>query len=228
MDNGSDFRQMVKITGIFGILLFATVPVTAVLYFMYSGTPPVWNVLLRTLVALFSLLFELIFFTGFQKLLKSVTKRHDWLITLMYNTVCICIAINFVAHSLEAGGVLNPAGAAIDATQDGLLAQGNYLLYGSISRLLMATFMTINGIIIFKTKVFPKWTGRLAAIIGIINMAFVPSMFFGTNAGDFYSAIGWGNSALTASIFTWWILVMGIILIKNRNKYKLAESNTSP
>jgi hypothetical protein len=221
MENIKDFRKMVKITGIFGILTFLTVPITMILYFMYSGVPPVWNVLLRTLVALFSLLFELIFFTGFQQIIKKITKENNWLITLMYNTVCICIAINFVAHSLEAGGVLNPEGAAVDATQDGLLAQGNYLLYGSISRLLMTTYMGIIGIITFKTKIFPKWTGWTAIIIGIINLTFVPSMFFGTNAGDFYSAVGWGNSAAAASLFTWWILVIGVILIKNKDKYKI-------
>jgi hypothetical protein len=214
MENIKDFRQMVKITSIFGILTFLTVPITMVLYFMYSGIPPVWNVLLRTLVALFSLLFELIFFTGFQQIVKKITKEDNWLIILMYNTVCICIAINFVAHSLEAGGVLNPEGVAVDATQDGLLAQGNYLLYGSISRLLMATYMGIIGIITFKTRVFPKWTGWMAIIIGIMNLVFVPSMFFGTNAGDFYSAVGWGNSAVAASLFTWWILAISIILIK--------------
>jgi hypothetical protein len=220
MENIKDFRQIVKIIGIFGILTFSTVPISMVLYFMYSDIPPVWNVLLRTLVALFNLLFELIFFTGFRQIIKSIIKENNWLIVLMYNTVCICIAINFVAHSLEAGGVLNPAGMAIDATQDGLLVQGNYLLYGSIGRLLMATFMIINGMIIFKRKIFPNWTSWLAVIIGIINLAFVPSMFFGTNAGDFYSAIGWGNSALAASLFTWWILIIGIILLKNGNGYK--------
>jgi hypothetical protein len=221
MENIKDFRHMVKITGIFGILAFLTVPVSMVLYFMYSGVPPIWNVLLRTLVALFSLLFELIFFTGFQQTIKKITKENNWLIVLMYNTVCICIATNFVAHSLEAGGVLNPEGAAVDATQDGLLAQGNYLLYGSIGRLLMATYMGIIGIITFKTKIFPKWTGWMAIIIGIINLTFVPSMFFGTNAGDFYSAVGWGNSAVAASLFVWWIMVVSIILIKNKNEYKI-------
>jgi len=221
MDN-KDFQQMIKITGLFGVLCFITVPISAVLYFMYSDIPPVWNVLLRTLVSLFALLFELIFFTGFLHIIKETGKKYDWLVDLMYNTVCICIAINFVAHSLEAGGVLNPAGAAVDATQDGLLAQGNYLIYGSISRLLMSTYMTTIGIITFKTKIFPKWTGWLAITIGTINLAFVPSMFFGTNNGDFYSAAGWGNSALTASLFTWWVLIVSVILLRNKNnKYNV-------
>jgi hypothetical protein len=214
MENIEAFRRMAKITSIFGISVFSTVPLSMILYFMYKGTPPVWNVLLRTLVALFSLLFELVFFTGFQRILTELTKENHWLITLMYNTVCICIAINFIAHSLEAGGVLNPKGEAIDATQDGVLAQGNYLLYGSISRLLMAVFMITAGIITLQTNIFPLWTGWMAIIIGIINFLFVPSMFFGTNTGAFYSAIGWGNSALAASLFTWWILIISILLLK--------------
>jgi hypothetical protein len=222
MDSNKDFAQMVKVTGIFGILCFVSVPITMVLYFMYDGIPPVWNVLLRTLVALFSLLFELIFFTGFRHIIKGTNKKYEWLTSLMYNTVCICIAINFVAHSLEAGGVLNPKGAAVDATQDGLLAQGNYLLYGSISRLLMAAYMIIIFIITLKTRMFPRWVSWIALIIGAINVIFIPSMFFGTDAGEFYSAIGWGNSAFAASIFTWWVLIVSIILIKNKDKYKIA------
>jgi hypothetical protein len=156
-------------------------------------------------------------------MIKEINKKYDWLRTLMYNTVCICIAISFVGHSLEVGGVLNPEGIPIDATQDGLLAQGAFLLYGSISRLLMATYMTTIGIITFKTKIFPQWTGRIALIIGIINIIFIPSMFFGTNTGDFYSAVGWGNSALTASLSTYWVFIISILLLKNRNKYKILE-----
>ena len=217
MENINEFKKIVNITSIFGILVFLTTPITVVLYFMYSDVPPIWNVLLRTLVAMFSLLFVLIFFTGFQQIIKYMHKENNWQIKLMYNTICIYIAISFVARSLEAGGVFNPEGIAVDATQDGLLAQGNYLLLGSISRLLMATFMAIIGKITLKIKMFPKWTGRLAIIIGVINLLFVPSMFFGTNAGDFYSTIGWGNSAFSASLFTWWILIISIVLIKKRN-----------
>lgn len=80
--------------------------------------------------------------------------------------------------------------------------------------------MIANSVLTFRTKILPAWTGWLALIIGIINVLFVPSMFFGINAGDFYSAIGWGNSALAASTVTWWILIAGIILLRNAGKYK--------
>jgi len=223
MEIVNELKQVIQITGIFGILSFAAILISIVLYFMYKANPPIWNVLLRTLVSLFCLLFVLIFFTGFQYILKHITKGQNWLITLMYNTVCICIAINFVAHSLEAGGVLNPEGIAIDATQDGLLAQGTFLLYGSIGRVLMAAYMIIITIITFRTKIFPIWTGWVALIIGIINIVFIPSMFFGTNNADFYSASGWGNSAITASLFIWWVFIISIILLKNKNEYKILE-----
>jgi hypothetical protein len=214
MDKLNALGQIVKITGIFGILSFITIPVSMVLYFIHQDVPPIWNVLLRNLISLFSLLFILIFFTGFKYILENSSQEYDWLITLLYSTVCIYIGINFVAHSLEAGGVFNPGGVAIDATQDGLLAQGNYLLYGSISRLLMAAYMTIISIITFGINIFPIWTGWLALIIGIINMLFIPSMFFGTRTNVFYSAIGWGNSAFAASIFEIWILIISILLLK--------------
>ena len=224
MKSINDYNETANITGISGIFLFITTPITVILYFMYSGVPPVWNVLLRTLVAMFSLLLALVFFTGFQHILKILYKNNNWLIKLMYNTVCIYIAISFVARSLEAGGVFNTEGAAVDATQDGLLAQGNYLLLGSISRLLMATFMTLAGKMTLRISIFPKWIGWLAIIIGGINLFFVPSMFFGTNAGDFYSAVGWGNSAFSASLFTLWILIMSIVLVRNR-KREIIEGN---
>jgi hypothetical protein len=219
MGENNYLRHIVSITGIFGIMAFATVPVTMVLYFMYSDIPPVWNVLLRTLLSVIGLIFVLIFFSGFTCLIKNAGKKYEWAANLIFGTVCIYLATNFVAHSLEAGSVLNQEGIAVDATQDGILAQGNYLLYGSIGRLITAAYMMTIGILIVRSKIFPLWTGWLAVIISVINILFIPSMFFGINAGDFYSAIGWGNSALAASLFVWFVFIISIVILTNRKKY---------
>ena len=223
-----EFKKTLNVTAVFGILSFATLPVTVMLYFMYTDeavAPPVWNVLLRTLISIFALLFTVVFFSGFKHTLKSVTKDCYWPVSLMYTLVCIWVATAFVAHSLEAGGVYNPDGAAVDATQDGVLAQGNYLLYGSIGRMLMAAFMVLAGLVTFKTKIFPKWTGWVAVAIGAVNAAFIPSMFCGTNAGDFYSAIGWGNSAVAAGLFTVWVFIISIVMLKDKHKYAPLAGN---
>jgi hypothetical protein len=212
------FERIPTITGIFGIISFLLVVITTALYFMYLGVPPVWNVLLRILFGIIMLVFLLLFFIGFYCIIKLLDKNFEWIALVIFSSACIFITISFVAKSLEAGAVFNPEGVAVDATQDGILAQGNYLLYGSIARLITAVFMILIGYVTFKITLFPKWTGWLAYIIGIINVLFIPSMFFGTDAGKFYSAIGWGNSALTAGMFSYWVFIISIILIKNRKK----------
>jgi hypothetical protein len=39
----------------------------------------------------------------------------------------------------------------------------------------------------------PTWVGRTAYVLALINLAFVPALYFGDNAADFYSAQGWGH-----------------------------------
>jgi len=212
-------KELVQVTGIFGVVSFVMTQISIILYFIYSGTPPIWNVLLRSLITGIYLMFILVFFAGFQHLIRRNNDNHHWLATLVFSAACIFVTTNLITHSLEAGAVLNPEGIPVDATQDGLLAQANYLLYGSFGRIITATFMFPVGVITFRTKILPRWTGWMAYIIAVINVAFIPSLFFGTNAGDFYSAIGWGNSALAASLFTYWVLAVSIVLLRHRKKY---------
>jgi len=39
-------------------------------------------------------------------------------------------------------------------------------------------------------------------------------MFFGTDVTRFYSAHGWGNSALTGSLIIWWVLAVSVALLR--------------
>jgi hypothetical protein len=60
----------------------------------------------------------------------------------------------------------------------------------------------------------PSWLGRVAYSIAFLNLLFVPAMYFGTDAAQFYSAIGWGNSALVASFIAYWMLAVGVTLLR--------------
>jgi hypothetical protein len=213
-------EKILLITGIFGILSFLMVALNTMLYFVYPETPPIWNVLLRVLIGSIMLIFLLIFFSGFQQIVRNYSKNFDWIATLIFSSACMFLTISLVAKSLEAGAVFNPEGIAVDATQDGELAQGNYLLYGSIARLITAVFMLSIGYVTSKTNILPIWTGVLAYLIGLVNIAFIPSMFFGRDAGKFYSAIGWGNSALTAGLFSYWVLIASIIFLRKVSSIK--------
>jgi hypothetical protein len=92
------------------------------------------------------------------------------------------------------------------------------LIHGSIGRALTVVILTAAGYAILRTRMLPNWIGRAAYAIALINLAFIPSMYFGTDATQFYSAVGWGNSALVASFIAYWILAVGITLLRHTRK----------
>ncbi|WOX23500.1 hypothetical protein [Streptomyces solicathayae] len=86
------------------------------------------------------------------------------------------------------------------------------------ARLLTAILLTAAGYAILRSGTLPRWTGRLAYAVAIVNLAFVPSLFFGTDAADFYSAVGWGNTAMTAALVVYWALAVGITVLKRSSR----------
>jgi hypothetical protein len=55
----------------------------------------------------------------------------------------------------------------------------------------------------------------LAFLVAFINLAFVPAMFFGYDAAQFYSAVGWGTTATAPVLVVWWIIIASIIIPQN-------------
>jgi len=60
----------------------------------------------------------------------------------------------------------------------------------------------------------PAWLAWLAFLIAFINLAFVPAMFFGYDAAQFYSAVGWGTTATAPVLVVCWILIASIIMLR--------------
>ncbi|WP_037465594.1 hypothetical protein [Shimazuella kribbensis] len=207
-------QRIKRYTSISGILAFTMIILLEIpLYFMYSGTPPVWNILSRILLSVIAMLFLIVFFIGIQHLIRKKNESYDWHAMLILGAALIYIAITFVSHSLQAGAVYHAGGAA-DATVDGPLAAGAFLLYGTIGRALTSVYMFVMGYVIFQTRIFPIWTGWMAWVIAFTNLLFIPSLFFGTDESDFYSAVGWGNTAFVASLFLFWVLAVSIAMIR--------------
>jgi hypothetical protein len=42
----------------------------------------------------------------------------------------------------------------------------------------------------------------------------VPSIYFGGNPENFYSAVGWGTTAFAGSLVLYWVIAVSIILLK--------------
>ena len=199
--------------GLFGILASAMIVVQVPLYFMYSGAPPDWNVLTRTLIGLIGCTFFLVYFVGLRLLVERTAPALDWLAGVLQTAGLLWVAMVFVPQSMEAGAAISVA-KDIDTTTEGPFAAAQYLMQGAISRLLMALFLIALGIVIARTGVMRRWVGRSAFVLAAINLAFVPALYFGDDAAQFYSAQGWGTTASMGALWSLWTLAVSISLVR--------------
>ncbi|MFF2996519.1 hypothetical protein ACFVTC_18400 [Streptomyces sp. NPDC057950] len=200
-----------RLTGLASIVTAAAFIVEVPLYFVYSGPPPDSNVLARLLIGILALAFLIVFVTAFRELVKQVNPAHEWIGTMAFATGLVYSTITLVSSGLEAGAVI-AADHPIDPT---VTVSGTYVLYGAISRLMIALFLTAVGFAISRTKLLPPWTGRSAFVLAAVNLLFVPSLFFGNTPAHFYTANGWGTTALMGALFSYWMLALGISIYRS-------------
>ncbi len=191
--------------GLAGIVVGLGGIASAPLYFIYAGPPPAWDILTRNLVTIVVAVGLIVFWVGLRRVLAD---------DLSYASGLIYTTLILVGVSLETGALYNAGGAPIDPTTTGPLAAGAILIHGSIGRAITALLLVAAGRAIRRTRALPNWTAGLAYVIALVNLACVPSLYFGTSAATFYSALGWGNTAVTASLISYWILAVSIVLIR--------------
>ncbi len=209
-----DDSQARLITGVSGLALGLATLLAIPLYFMYQGPPPAWNVFTRDLIGLTSMAFLIVFFAGFNQLLRRAGAAHELAAAVFHGAGLLFVAVSLVAISLEAGVVFGAPDGTLDPTTDGPLAHANILIHGPIKRLLTAVLLLAAGFAVLRARIVPAWLGRAAYVIAIFNLAFVPSIYFGKDATRFYSALGWGNSAFCASFLAYWIVAVSIVLLR--------------
>jgi hypothetical protein len=195
---------------IFGVGTLASVP----LYFVYSGAPSASNVLTRNFITLLMIALLVIFFSSLSHLIRRARDDSEWLASLIYGAAVLFLGIALVAAAMETGAVFLTPDGSVDPTIDGPLAAANVLMHGSIKRLLTALILLPAGYAILHTRVLPRWAGWSAYVVALCNLAFVPSLYFGTDVTKFYSAHGWGNSALTGSLIGYWVFAVGIAALR--------------
>lgn len=191
------------------ITVFAVIP----LYFVHDGPPPAGNVFTRCLITLFTAAFLLAFFSGFAHLIRKQGTDHEWSASLFWGTSLLYVGFVLLGAAHEAGVAFNAPGV-YDPTIDGPLADANILVHGSIKRMLTAILLLTAAFAIRSTRVLPNWLALASVAIAVVNLAFVPSIYFGKDPTAFYSAIGWGNTALTGSLITYWIIAASIAMLR--------------
>jgi hypothetical protein len=168
------------------------------LYFIYSGPPPDSNVLSRLLIGILALGCLLVFVTSLRELVRCVRPDLEWAGTLAFTTGVAYAIVTLVSSGLEAGAVI-AADHPVDPT---ITVSGTYVLYGSISRMLLAMFLASTAYAVSRTGLLPRWTHRTAYVLAGVNLAFMPSLFFGNTPAHFYAANGWGTTALMGAVLS--------------------------
>ncbi|MEU3829931.1 hypothetical protein AB0F36_32135 [Streptomyces sp. NPDC029080] len=204
-----------RLTGLAGIATAAAFMVEVPLYFVYSGPPPDANVLARLLIGIIALACLIVFVTAFRELVKWARPACEWVGTMAFATGLVYATVTLVSSGLEAGAVI-AADHPIDPT---VTVSGTYILYGSIGRLMLALFLGTVGYGISRAELLPPWTGRSAFALAGVNLAFVPSLFFGNDPAHFYAANGWGTTALMGAVLSYWLLALGISLYRSAARH---------
>ncbi|GAA4529147.1 hypothetical protein [Amycolatopsis samaneae] len=203
--------RLIGLSGIaIGVLGLVIVP----LYFVYEDAPPGWNVLTRVLLNLLAAVLLLVFLAALRQLIRRARPEYEWPAGLMFGAGVAYTTATLVAGSLEAGIVFDAGGGAVDPTVHGVLAHANVLLHGSASRLLTALLLTAAGYAVLRSRVLPRWVAVSAFVTAAINLAFVPSLYTSIDPAQFYSALGWGNTALAAALLTYWAFAVGISALR--------------
>ncbi len=214
-----------RTVGIFGLLASLFIVAQVPLYFLYE-TPPDWDILTRSLVGVTGCTLYIVFFTGLRQLIRTVDPRYDWLASVVQIAGVLWVAMVFVPQSMEAGAAISVDGD-IDTTTEGPFAAAQYLMQGGISRLLMALLLVALGIAVGRLRFLPGWVGRSAYVLAAINLAFVPAVFFGDDAADFYSAQGWGTTATMGAVWSLWTLAVSVSILRSARRVAATARHTN-
>jgi hypothetical protein len=155
----------------------------------------------------------IVFLCGFGLIIRAASPDLAWAATLVLVSGLMWLTFSLVAKSMEAGTVI-VSKVPIESARFGTLAPGQFLLWGSIGRAMMTLFLSASGMAILRGRLMPAWFGRSAWVLALVNLAFVPSIFFGPDSTHFYSANGWGTTATIPGLVVCWILVASIILVR--------------
>ncbi len=213
VDDSSGRHSARRPTGMVGLAASLILLTTIPLYFVVPDPPPQWVVLTRVLISIVGCSLLLVFLVGFRIVLLERRLGLEWAATVTLVSGLLFLAFALVAKSMEAGtAIVSPV--PIESARFGALAPGQFLLWGSIGRAMATLFLSAAGLAILRGRLMPAWFGRLAWILAAVNLAFVPSIYFGPDSTHFYSANGWGTTATIPGLVVCWILVASAILLR--------------
>jgi hypothetical protein len=188
------------------VIAFVLVAPTVALYFVVADPPSTRVVLWRVLLSLLLNAALLVFVAGFAAVLWQ-TGASPWAVGLVFGSGVLLVAVTFVANAIQAGAVLR-AGGRIDPTLMGTGAEASQVLYGPVTRLITAVFLTAAAAAVFPSAL-PGWLGWTALVTAMVHLVLVPTLLSSTDPARFFSLNGW-NIPVVGGLFLLWVLLAGV------------------
>ncbi|MER6513316.1 hypothetical protein ABT158_41350 [Nonomuraea sp. NPDC001636] len=213
-------RRWIGVAGILGaVFAMAELP----LYFVVPACDPPacgvetgalmpdWLILTRTLFNFCALTLFLVFMSGVRSLITRADARYEWFGAVAGTAGVAWAIIDMVAKGIEGSSAIK-AVEEIDPTR----TVPTYLLYGSMSHLMLVVFGVAFGYAVLRTGALSRWVGWSSFGIAALHLAGVPSMFFGFNSSEFYASNGWGAVAMFNGIAAIWVAAVGVAALRKR------------
>ncbi|WP_067479918.1 hypothetical protein [Nocardia amamiensis] len=207
-----NYNAITRVSGSAGVLATVLILVELPLYFLYDGPPPDWNIVTRSMAGLAGNTILVIFLAGLPVLAWHAGPVRAWVGGVAAVAGVMWLTVSAVATALEVGAAI----AAPEDLDPTIAVTGTYVLYGALSKLLMALFLGAFAFAFAEAGIVPRWITTGAAALAVVQLCFVPSMFFGNNPADFYAANGWGTTATTGGLTILWILLTALTILRSR------------
>jgi hypothetical protein len=177
-----------------------------VAFMPHAATPTIIVIIIDTLL-MASLL---VFFAALRQLVTREKPHHKWVADLAFAASIVFVAITLVGDSMDAGSAIDAVGHAADASVIRALTEGHIFIFGTIGGVTIALITACFAYITLATKVVPAWTGHLAYVVAILNLAIIPTAF---------SAGGLAVTLLSTFPFLLWVISIGIVTIQNQRMH---------
>ncbi len=213
-------------TGAFGVASIALILIAQPLWFIAGTAPRLEDtvkfseyvtrnnaiILTRTLADTLIMVCFLVFLVGFCHLIRQVRPDYAWTAMLVFAAGLVFAMLTLVGDALAGGAALDTVGGNAEPVVVRALWEGSILLFSAIGLIIMALFLASAGYAILATAALPRWTGWLAYVGAVCNLAAAPAIYAGANATGFYTADG--LVALASELpFLIWALIASILMI---------------
>ncbi|SDZ48059.1 hypothetical protein [Herbiconiux ginsengi] len=158
----------------------------------------------------------IVFLACFRQLVTTARPELQWIADIFFGAGIAFVSVTLVGDAMDGGAALDVIGLEPDPSAIRALIEGHAILFGSAGAVLLALVSGTGALLTFASGVVPRWTGTLAVLTSLSNLAWAPMGFTGTSPDSFFASGGFGNAML--AVFPWllWVICVGVATIRGR------------